>query len=205
MERKGICQNVGVCSKANKVQVITDDDADFKCMECGEDLQPYVEEKPKPASGGKKGKLYAVIAAAVLVLGGGAVALFSGGGDEPVKEPVPVADTVKVDSAQVAEPQPAAEPVAEPAKSEPAPAPKPEPKAPAGKNPSWGRYEGKRNASGLADGSGVLYITKSTTINGEQAQAGERIEGVFRNGYVNMGSWFKKDGNVVVVKDVKAY
>lgn len=76
---------------------------------------------------------------------------------------------------------------------------------PIGKNPSWGRYEGARNAQGLPHGNGVLYITSSTTINGESAQRGERIEGVFRNGYVNMGSWYKKDGNVVVVKDLKAY
>ena len=42
-------------------------------------------------------------------------------------------------------------------------------------------------------------------INGETAQPGERIKGVFRNGYVNMGTWFKKDGNAVVVKDLKVY
>ena len=73
------------------------------------------------------------------------------------------------------------------------------------KNPSWGKYTGQRNAQGLPHGNGVLRITRSTTINGETAQPGERIEGVFRNGYVNMGSWYKNDGNVVVVKDLKAY
>lgn len=74
-----------------------------------------------------------------------------------------------------------------------------------GKNPNWGKYDGPRNAQGLPHGNGVLRITRSTTINGETAQPGERIEGVFRNGYVNMGSWYKNDGNVVVVKDLKAY
>ena len=71
-----------------------------------------------------------------------------------------------------------------------------------GRNPSWGRYEGARQ-NGLPHGNGILYITRSTTINGQTAQPGERIEGVFRNGYVNMGTWFKKDGNTVVVKDFK--
>jgi len=69
-------------------------------------------------------------------------------------------------------------------------------------NPSWGRYEGKR-VGGKPHGNGVLYITRQHTINGETAHPGERIEGVFRNGYVNMGTWFKNDGNAVVVKDVK--
>jgi hypothetical protein len=75
MERKGICQNKGVCSLANgdKVQVITDDDAPFECQECGEELKPYVEEKETPTRGGGKkpnGKLIGIIAAVVLVLGG---------------------------------------------------------------------------------------------------------------------------------------
>ena len=72
-----------------------------------------------------------------------------------------------------------------------------------GAQPSWGRYEGPRNSSGKPNGNGVLYITRSHTINGQTAQPGETIKGVFRDGYVNMGTWFKKDGNAVVVKDLK--
>ena len=71
-----------------------------------------------------------------------------------------------------------------------------------GPTPSWGRYQGTRK-NGKPDGTGVLYITRSTTINGETASPGERIEGVFRDGYVNMGTWYKNDGNTVVVKDFK--
>lgn len=74
MERKGICQNKGVCSLANgdKVQIITDDDAPFVCQECGEELKPYVEEPEKTGNGGGKklnGKLIGTIAAVVLGLG----------------------------------------------------------------------------------------------------------------------------------------
>ena len=72
MERKGICKNVGVCTMAGKVQVITDDDADFVCAECGEELEPYKEEEIKTGPGdGKKTKLIAVIAVVILLLGGG--------------------------------------------------------------------------------------------------------------------------------------
>ena len=77
MERKGICKNVGICSQVGKVQVITDDDAEFVCSECGEPLEPYKEEEggKKTTTGGDgptkpKGKLIGMILGALVVLGG---------------------------------------------------------------------------------------------------------------------------------------
>lgn len=66
MERKGICKNVGVCTKANKVQIITDDDADFICPECGEPLEEYKEEVVPNEK--KSKKLPILIAAAVVII-----------------------------------------------------------------------------------------------------------------------------------------
>ena len=74
---------------------------------------------------------------------------------------------------------------------------------PTNPQPSWGRYSGERNKNGKPHGQGVLTITRSHTINGEQALVGETITGVFKDGYVNMGKWNKLDGNVVIVKDLK--
>ena len=68
MERKGICNNVGVCTMAGKVQVITDDDAEFKCTECGEELEACKED-PIPIGPNPK-KKWIVIALAILLLGG---------------------------------------------------------------------------------------------------------------------------------------
>ena len=79
MERKGICRNVGVCTMAGKVQVITDDDAEFKCQECGEELEPCKEE-PIPTGPDPK-KKYIAIACIVLLLAGigfGIYKLFGG-------------------------------------------------------------------------------------------------------------------------------
>lgn len=79
MERKGICKNVGVCTMAGKVQVITDDDAEFKCTECGEELEPCKEE-PIPVGPNPK-KKWIFIALAILLLGGigfGIYKLFGG-------------------------------------------------------------------------------------------------------------------------------
>ena len=71
MERKGICKNVGICSHAGKVQIITDDDAEFVCSECGEPLEPVKEEEKKPEKNPKTKKIVIIIAAAVVVIGGG--------------------------------------------------------------------------------------------------------------------------------------
>ena len=98
MERKGICKNVGVCSKANKVQIITDDDADFVGLECGEELQPYVEDKV-PEKGKSKTPILIGVAVIVLAIIIGCVFAFTGGSNEPE---VAAVDSTKVDSSAVA-------------------------------------------------------------------------------------------------------
>lgn len=199
--RYGICLNDG-CSKckSKEVQEIPAR-KELVCAECGKPLR----ECPPPKSGPNMKVIGAAIAAVVLI-GGGVAAFLSGGGDEQpaeeVKAPVEVVDSPKVDSTAVEAPVEAT-PAPEAKKAEPKQAEPKQPSQPAVKNPSWGKYEGARDGNGLPHGNGVLRITRSTTINGEQAQPGERIEGVFRNGYVNMGTWYKNDGNAVVVKGVK--
>lgn len=48
--RKGICKNIGPCTKANseEKQEIVDDLASFECLECGSSLNEVVDVKPKP-------------------------------------------------------------------------------------------------------------------------------------------------------------
>lgn len=98
MERKGICKNVGACSKAGKVQVITDDDAEFVCPECGEPLEP-VKDEPMDVNDGSKKKtsLIIIIAAAVVVIGGGIGAwLGLSGGDKKALEEAARLDSIRV-------------------------------------------------------------------------------------------------------------
>lgn len=83
MERKGICKNVGVCTLAGKVQIITDDDAEMVCPECGEPLEPYKEE-PLPEGPNPKKKLLMLIVAFLLLIGFGVGAYFLfAGSDKP--------------------------------------------------------------------------------------------------------------------------
>lgn len=208
--RYGMCLNDG-CSKckSKEVQQIAAR-KEFVCEECGKPLR----ECPPPKKS-NVGKMAGIAAAAVVVLGGAGYLIFGGSSEPKPEAPVEVVDTtaapVQVDSPKVEAPV-VDEPKAEEPKKEEAkkdvpavktPNAQPKPAAPAAKNPSWGSYEGARDANGLPHGNGVLYIKRATTINGEAAQPGERIEGVFRNGYVNMGTWYKSDGNAVVVKGVK--
>ena len=111
MERKVMCKNVGVCSKANKIQIITDDDAELICPECGEPVE-LVKDEPQPeALKGSKKKMFACIAVAILAIAIiiGCVIAFSGGKETPkgkedagvVKDSTkvvtpPVADSVNV-------------------------------------------------------------------------------------------------------------
>lgn len=78
MERKGICKNVGACELANakKVQIITDDDADFICQnpDCGEELQEYKEVPVDPPIDWKK---IIIIAAVIAILGGVGFGIYS--------------------------------------------------------------------------------------------------------------------------------
>lgn len=211
---KGICKNFGECDHADNKEVQEAEKTNFVCEECGKPLYP-VEKVTPGGGGGDPGinkKLIAIIIIVVVLLGGGiAYYCTTLSGEEKKSEPVVTeepakivedADTVKplveepqVEEKKVEETENKGEKDKEKeGKSNP---------GPVEKNPSWGKYDGARNASGLPHGNGVLRITRTTTINGETAHPGERIEGVFRNGYVNMGTWYKSDGNAVVVKDFK--
>lgn len=96
MERKGICKNVGACSKANKVQIITDDDAEFVCPECGEELQEYKEPEPEKKNSKLPIIIGGAVAAAIIVSGIFAV---SGGPTEPTEN---VTNSLTTDSAKIA-------------------------------------------------------------------------------------------------------
>lgn len=184
MERKGRCNNVGICSMAGKVQIITDDDAEFVCSDCGEALEEVTEDvaTPSGSTGEKKSKLPIIIAAVVVVLGGGAAALFMGGGDKkeetPAKEPVEqvVTEPVKVDEET---------PVA----------------IPDGLDLGYAVFQGKVQDGKPHDDNGVLtfkqkHVIESRDLKKREANPGEKVIGIFENGHLVTGKWYKADGNV---------
>lgn len=184
MERKGKCNNVGICSMAGKVQIITDDDAEFVCSDCGEPLEEVTEEVPVSGgtTSGKKLKLPLIIAAAVIVLGGGAAALFLGGGDKNADAPV------------VEQPVPQEPPMEDPGPTVPGPT------VPDGHDLGYAVFQGKLKDGKPHDDNGVLtfkkkHIIESRDVNKREANPGEKVIGIFENGHLVTGTWYKADGN----------
>ncbi len=219
MERKVICKNVGVCSKANKVQIITDDDAELICPECGEPVE-LVKDEPQPeALKGSKTRMMACIAGAILLIAIiiGCLIAFSGGGDTEPKEPVAVpadstetakndtvtvvkTDTVKqVDTVTVEKVVEKQVPVAAKAKTS-----APKASASSGNGSlrlSYGKYSGAIK-NGYPHGQGRLTYTRSRQINrndakGRTANAGDYVIGEFYNGFLVYGKHYDSAGNLL--------
>lgn len=218
--RYGICLNDN-CPKCKEKEVQEiPARKDFVCSnpECGKPLR----ECPPPKKG-MNTKLIGGIVAALVVIGGGAGAFFAMGGDdaekkEPVKTEVPAekVDTVATPAPEVAEAP--AEKKAEETKQE---APKPEvAKAPADKpaapkavtngrgtvNLGYATYSGELR-NGKPDGAGVMTFKSSHKAGrnfktGEDVygEPGETVDGVFSNGFLQVGTISKKDGNVIKIK-----
>lgn len=197
MERKIICHNVGVCPKAGKIQIITDDDAELICPECGSEDVELVKDEITKGTGGGKGKLIAIIAAAVIVIVVGVVLLLNsgnGGNDEgtgvpttdstivetpPVGEPNPI-DKAKEDSIAKAKEDSIKKAVEDSLKKVKVKTPAPKP---------WASYA-------TFDGT-TMTFTRTHTIPGTSrvAKPGDRVQGVWKNGEVNSVRWYHADGS----------
>lgn len=187
MERRAMCKNVGVCSRANKVQIITDDDQELKCPECGEEMELVTTTPPPPPPG--NWKKIAIAAVAIAAIGGGAYFGLSSGGDNSKK--AVAKDTVATQPADTIKPvtkdSVKAEPKVEDPKPEPKPEPKPGPKPPTPK--PWSSYAS-------FDGT-TMTFKKAHRIPGTSrvAQPGDKVQGKWVDGEVNLVRWYHADGS----------
>ena len=219
MERKGICKNVGVCSKANKVQIITDDDADFVCLECGEELQPYVEDKV-PEKGKSKTPILIGVAVIVLAIIIGCVFAFTGGSNEPE---VAAVDSTKVDSSAVAKTdtvtivntdtikqidtvtiektvEKVETPKATKTTTTTTKTSKASGSAKGSVNLGYAKFTGTVSG-GKPNGQGTMRFTSSHVIDsrdpkGRVADAGDYVIGEWVSGKLVQGRWYGSDNNV---------
>ena len=188
MERRAMCKNVGVCSRANKVQIITDDDQELKCPECGEEME-LVPTTPPPPPPGNTWKKIAIAAVAIAAIGGGAYFGLSSGGDNTKK--AVATDTVATQPADTIKPVTKDSVKAEPKVDEPKPEPKPEPN-PGPKPPTpkpWSSYAS-------FDGT-TMGFKKAHRIPGTSrvAQPGDKVQGKWVDGEVNLVRWYHADGS----------
>lgn len=197
MERHGICKNVGVCSRANKEQIITDDDAEFVCPECGEPLEP-VKEQQKNIGGGKSKKPI-LIGAAVIVLaaagiGGGLLLSKCDSKPTEVKADTVAVDTAKTDTAKVtAEPVENDEADKKGGEETDAKADKKKGTDKGGEAPAVKKTPKYSFAS--FDGTTMVFKQRHTIPGTSQvAEPGDRVTGVWENGEVNSVRWYHADG-----------
>lgn len=187
MERRAMCKNVGVCSRANKVQIITDDDQELICPECGEEMEMVTPPPPPPPP--VNWKKIAIAAVAIAAIGGGAYFGLSSGGDNTKK--VATKDTVATQPADTIKPvtidSVKAEPKVEDPKPEPKPEPNPGPKPPTPK--PWSSYAS-------FDGT-TMTFKKAHRIPGTSrvAQPGDKVQGKWVDGEVNLVRWYHADGS----------
>lgn len=195
MERRAMCKNVGVCSRANKVQIITDDDQELKCPECGEEME-LVPTTPPPPPPGNTWKKIAIAAVAIAAIGGGAYFGLSSGGDNTKKavakdtvatQPTDTVKPVTTDSVKAEPKVDEPKPEVDKTKPEPKPEPKPETKTP--KPKSWSSYAS-------FDGS-TMTFKKAHRIPGTSrvAQPGDKVQGKWVDGEVNLVRWYHADGS----------
>lgn len=195
MERRAMCKNVGVCSRANKVQIITDDDQELKCPECGEEME-LVTTPPPPPPPGNRLKMIAIAAVAIAAIGGGAYFGLSSGGDNTKKtvakdtvatQPTDTIKPVTKDSVKAEPTVNEPKPEVDKTKPEPKPEPNPGPKPPTPR--PWSSYAS-------FDGT-TMTFKKAHRIPGTSrvAQPGDKVQGKWVDGEVNLVRWYHADGS----------
>lgn len=200
MERKGICKNIGVCTKANKVQIIHED-ADFVCSECGSPLEEYVEEEEKSGKNPKR-KLIILVIIAIIIIGGIIVALLIQKSDTELLDKTTQTETteetqeagVVTETITVTVTETVTEIVA-------APSSKPIANSGGTLSLSYGTYKGATKR-GYAHGQGRLTYKTDRIINRNdpkqrKAKAGDYIIGEFYNGFVVYGKHYNASGELI--------
>ena len=186
--RTGMCINDG-CEKArSKEKQEIRSGHDFVCSECGSELRECAPVKKK------NNKLPLIIAATVVVLGGGTAALFMGGGEEETTVVPEVAiepDVVNVTlvDTEDSETEPEGEDTASPVTD-----------GMVTKDLGYAVYKGIVKNGKMNDNNGVLtfkqkHIIEPRDVKKRMAEPGEKVVGIFEDGHLTTGTWYKKDGN----------
>mgnify|MGYP003301750239 CR=1 FL=1 len=176
----GICLNEDCpMSKTKEVQQISMR-SELVCKECGQELR----ECPPPKKFNPKPIIIAIIA--LVVLGGGGVAVYFGLSKKTVEEKL-VEEVVVDEVVEVVEPTPVVEEKAQ----------TPEPQTPKPQGYTWtGEWK-----NGKAHGVGTYTYKVETLIDKRDpqkrvAKVGDYIIGEYHRGKLVQGRWYDKDNNL---------
>ncbi|MDR1403489.1 MAG: hypothetical protein LBJ60_07310 [Tannerellaceae bacterium] len=206
--RYGVCTNRDKdgkpCPKceSKEVQKIRKEQ-DFVCEECKE----AIRQVPPPRQSTSWGKIGIIVVALGIVGGAAAYFLWSKSGTE-YPEPLP-GPTISGETSVTSEDE-----VTLPEETPPPPTGGEDSSTGGEKSPTGGEngygslnldyavYTGDI-ANGTPHGNGTLeFKKKHKIIDGKDyiASPGEVVKGSFRNGKINLATWYQKDGNQVVIK-----
>ncbi len=218
MERVGKCKNFGPCGMANsqRQQVITDDEAEFVCAECGTELEKVELCGTDPGGKNRPGRVKIVVAIGVLVLIGLGLVYWLNGGEASEtaeeRQAIGAADTLREEEVCTEEAGVAAgegeyeDPTAVTLDSA-------DIKTLNGVGSvalSYGVYKGEVR-EGRPHGIGTLYYRSARLISKydeheRRAEPGDYIVGEFSRGELVQGKWFdkaKKQKGVIMIGRAK--
>ena len=207
-KRIGLCNNPDCDLCLNRERQEIEFGEEFVCRECGKPLKEFKEKKKKKAGN----KLPLIIGATVILIGG-LMAIFTFGGKS---EPTPSEEPIMIDSANISvevveesvvddtlteEPQEQLQTETEQPQEKPV-----KPKV-SKLDLGYATYEPLEGASGIKNGkphgNGIMRFKSRQTIPGTEdcvAESGEWVNGAWRDGKINVGTWYRNDGNQVIVK-----
>lgn len=207
-KRIGVCNNPDCDLCLSREHQEIEFGEEFVCRECGKPLKEF-EEKKKKKTGNK---LPLIIGAAVILIGGLVAILTFGGKSEPTpsEEPITIDSTniaVEVVEEPVVEDTLAEKPQEQPQTGIERPQEKSVKPKVSKLDLGYATYEPLEGASGIKDGkphgNGIMRFKSRQTIPGTEdcvAEPGEWVNGAWRDGKINVGTWYRNDGNQVIVK-----
>lgn len=207
-KRIGVCNNPDCDLCLNREHQEIEFGEEFICRECGKPLKEF-EEKRKKKSGNK---LPLIIGLAIILIGGLVAILTFGNKSEgtPLEEPILIgSDTIATEVVEepTAEDTLVVETQEQPQTEIEQPQKKPVKPQTSKIDLGFATYEPLEGASGIKDGkphgNGIMRFKSRQTIPGTEdcvAEPGEWVNGAWRDGKINMGTWYRNDGNQVIVK-----
>lgn len=208
---KGICRNEE-CELCDEIQEV--EKSNFVCEKCGKPLMQF-GGGPKPSVLKTRGKLFALIGGAVVVVAAVAGGIFAFSGNDTPKDTetdttVVATDTTKTTTDTTAVKQENNTESVETQK-ETKPVTVEEPTQPVKQDPpanpnygtvkvSYGKYTGYLQ-NGKPHGHGTVVFSSSYRFaEGISAEPGDKFEGDFRNGRISGMGYLYHDGNQTMVR-----
>ncbi|MCD8261114.1 MAG: hypothetical protein LUD15_06180 [Bacteroides sp.] len=209
MTRAGKCINVRPCTMVGKTQYIEDDDVDFKCQECDEELEEVDENfqtssaSATSGTGGNGNKKLLLIIGTVVVLGAAGAGIYFSMNKEKIAEP----EVKTTETGVVSNPVSVPDPTLISTEEEPGEEKEDEKISTPSSNElnlGYAIWKGETKGGKPHAVNGRMEFTKRYRIDPcddkeRYAEAGDYIIGEYEDGKLIQGRWYKKSGDIKAI------